>query len=77
MHKPVFLLLTIDGIITLRTDENKTISRYKKISRYSYLQIESVTKIETNPISGNFKFNLHFYHKDLDKKKAKILTFIC
>jgi hypothetical protein len=68
----------VDGIITLRTDEHRTISKHKKISRYSYLSIESVHKIETSsPIPGIFQFRLHFYNKDLDKKKAKILTFTC
>lgn len=70
-------MLTKEGIITLRTDQSQTINRHKKISRYSYLSIESVTKIETNPIPGFFKFNIHFYHKDLDKKKSKLITFIC
>jgi hypothetical protein len=37
-----------------------------------------VHKIETSsPIPGIFQFRLHFYNKDLDKKKAKILTFTC
>lgn len=76
--KSCFLLLTSDGIITLRTNEHKTISKHKKISRYSYLSIESVHRIETSsPIPGIFQFRLHFYNKDLDKKKAKSLLFTC
>ena len=73
--KEVYLILWTEGIITLRTDKTQTINKAGKISRYAYIQIESVRKDSSK--AGSFVFTLNFYNKDLDKKKVKHVQFTC
>ena len=79
--KPVFLVLTQEGVTTIRREGE---SGMGKVTKYSYVQIESCNKKNPERItggkrpsfaSGEFLMDLNFYNKELDANKKKVITF--
>ena len=55
-----------------------------KVTRYSYVQIESAEKEKDPKLSrrqadtqDNFTIKINFYNKDLDVSKKKVIKFVC
>ena len=79
--KPVFLVLTPEGVTTIRREGE---SGMGKVTKYSYVQIESCNKRNPERITGGkrpsfatgeFLMDLNFYNKELDANKKKVITF--
>ena len=78
-------MLTQTGVATIRRLDN---GQMGKVTRYSYVQIESAVKVNEAPkfgrqqtarrgavATGSFMMALNFYNKDLDANKKKIIHF--
>ena len=80
VEKSVFLVLTQTGVLTVRRKQNEM----GKVTRYSYVQIESAEK-EKDPrlnkrqaqTNDQFTIRVNFYNKDLDASKKKVIKFKC
>ena len=78
----MFLVLTQEDVITIRREGE---SGMGKVTRYSYVQIESCNKVNAPTIkpgakrpsyaSGHFLMALNFYNKELDAKNKKVVVF--
>ena len=75
-------MLTQEGVTTIRKEGNGGMG---KVTRYSYVQIESCNKVN-QPVAkagakrpsfatGHFLMALNFYNKELDAKKKKVVVF--